>query len=230
MSTSLTAEGLNSAMLKVYNYVFLALLYTGLVSLFVESNKVLLAVTQTVPVVIGLIITSFILVIAINSVRKGTSKSALTGMFGVFATIWGVLLASVVSRYTTASLFLALFSAAILFLSMSGYGYFTKRDITSFGQYLFIALIALIIAMIINMFVGSSVLTMVISALAVLVFIGITAWDAQTIRNNLYAASGDEDALNYATINGALSLYLDFLNLALNLLELFGVKVPGNSD
>ena len=110
--------------------------------------------------------------------------------------------------------------AAVLFATMSGYGYFTKRSLESVGQFMFIGLIAIIIASIINIFVGSSVATMVISALAIIIFLGLTAHDTQQIRQMVSVEEPD----NNVELMGALTLYMDFINLFLNLLQLFGGK------
>ena len=117
------------------------------------------------------------------------------------------------------SIFNAFMGAAVLFGVMSFYGYFTKTNLDSIGKYAFIALIAIIIVSIINMFIGSTMLQMVVSAIAILVFLALTAYDTQDIREQL-AEGGDSTSVE---VLGALSLYLDFINLFINLLQLFGV-------
>jgi FtsH-binding integral membrane protein len=107
--------------------------------------------------------------------------------------------------------------AAILFGVMSGYGYFTKRSLDSVGRFMFVGLIAIVIASIVNIFIGSTVMQMVISALAIIIFLGLTAYDTQQIREEL--STGTSDA---AEVRGALTLYMDFINLFINLLQLFG--------
>ena len=114
----------------------------------------------------------------------------------------------------------AFMGAAILFGVMSFYGYFTKKNLDSIGKFMFVGLIAIIIASIINIFIGSSVASMVISALAIIIFLGLTAYDTQKIREEL-SVSGNNDV---AEVRGALTLYLDFINIFLNLLQLFGGK------
>ena len=122
--------------------------------------------------------------------------------------------------YQLGSIVSAFMGAAVLFATMSGYGYFTKRSLESVGQFMFIGLIAIIIASIINIFVGSSVATMVISALAIIIFLGLTAHDTQQIRQMVSVEEPD----NNVELMGALTLYMDFINLFLNLLQLFGGK------
>ena len=109
--------------------------------------------------------------------------------------------------------------AAILFAVMSGYGYFTKRSLESMGQFMFIGLIAIVIASIVNIFIGSSVMATVISALAIIIFLGLTAYDTQRIREMISVDTSDA-----VEISGALSLYMNFINLFINLLQLFGVR------
>jgi FtsH-binding integral membrane protein len=111
----------------------------------------------------------------------------------------------------------AFMGAAILFGTMSIYGYFTKRSLDSLGQFMFIGLIAIVIASIVNIFIGSSVMAMVISALAIIIFLGLTAYDTQKIREDLSV-----DTTPAAEVRGALTLYMDFINLFINLLQLFG--------
>jgi FtsH-binding integral membrane protein len=117
------------------------------------------------------------------------------------------------------SIFTAFMGAAVLFATMSFYGYFTKKNLDSIGQFMIVGLIAIIIASIINIFIGSTVMQMVISALAVIIFLGLTAYDTQKIREDLM-----DNTNEHAEVYGALTLYLDFINLFLSLVQLFGVK------
>lgn len=222
MSTmNFTAESINSAMIKVYQYVFGALLFTGAIAFGVEHTPALLSLSMNWVVQIVLFIASLFLTTHIASARAegDTVRGKLVTLFVTFAAIWGFLLAGVFARHAGSSIFLALISASILFLVMSAYGYFTKRDIVGFGPYFMIALIALILVSIVNVFVGSSTGSFVISIFAVLLFLGITAWDAQATRELIFQAS-NENELAFAQINGAVGLYLSFLNLFLNLLNL----------
>jgi FtsH-binding integral membrane protein len=119
--------------------------------------------------------------------------------------------------FTMGSIVSAFMGAAILFGVMSGYGYFTKQSLDSMGKFMFVGLIAIILASIVNIFIGSTVMQMVISALAIIIFLGLTAYDTQKIREELSMETSDS-----AEIRGALTLYMDFINLFLNLLQLFG--------
>ena len=131
----------------------------------------------------------------------------------------GLSFATIFAIYTMGSIVSAFMGAGVLFGVMSGYGYFTKKDLSGVGQFMIIGLIAIIIASIINIFIGSTVMQMVISALAIIIFLGLTAYDTQRIRELVsYDNTGREEVI------GALTLYMDFINLFINLLQLFGVK------
>jgi FtsH-binding integral membrane protein len=130
----------------------------------------------------------------------------------------GLSFATIFAVYNMGSIFTAFMGAAVLFGVMSFYGYFTKKNLDSVGQYMFVGLIAIIIASLINLFIGSTVLQMVISAIAIVVFLGLTAYDTQRIRQ-MVSVGGDTGR---EEVWGALSLYLDFINLFLSLLQLFG--------
>ena len=136
-----------------------------------------------------------------------------------FAALMGLSMATIFVVYASVSIFTAFMSAAVLFGVMSFYGYFTRRDLTSLGQFLFVGLIAIVIASVINIFIGSTVTQMVISAIAVVVFLGLTAYDTQNIRQQLSVSTNGN-----VEVIGALSLYLNFINLFMSLLHLFGNK------
>ena len=134
-----------------------------------------------------------------------------------FAALMGLSFATIFAIYTMGSIVNAFMGAAVLFGVLSGYGYFTKRSLDSVGKWMFVGLIAIVIASIINVFIGSSVGQMVISALAIVIFLGLTAYDTQKIREEL-----SFDTNGVAEVRGALTLYLDFINIFIHLLQLFG--------
>jgi FtsH-binding integral membrane protein len=129
----------------------------------------------------------------------------------------GLSFATIFAVFNMGSIVSAFMAAAILFGVMSGYGYFTKQSLDSVGKFMFVGLIAIVIASIVNIFIGSTVMQMVISALAIIIFLGLTAYDTQKIREELSMESSD-----VAEVRGALTLYMDFINLFINLLQLFG--------
>jgi FtsH-binding integral membrane protein len=134
-----------------------------------------------------------------------------------FAALMGLSFATIFAVFTMGSIVSAFMGAAILFGVMSGYGYFTKQSLDSVGKFMFVGLIAIVIASIVNIFIGSTVMQMVISALAIIIFLGLTAYDTQKIREELSIETNDS-----AEVRGALTLYMDFINLFINLLQLFG--------
>lgn len=153
------------------------------------------------------------------ALRTDPPKEIAQLMLVGFAAIMGLSFATIFAVYQLGSIASSFFGAAVLFLTMSAYGYFTKRSLDSFGKFLFVGLIAIVIASIVNIFIGSTVTQMVISALAILIFTGLTAYDTQKIREMIMY----EDQDNVEVI-GALTLYLDFINIFLSLLQLFGDK------
>jgi len=214
-----SVDEINTSMANVYKHMSLAVITSMIVSYFVGSSPELLQFFFT-----GIIkwIVIFAPVLAIfgvamvldNNPSKEVAQLCLHG----FAALMGLSFATIFAIFTMGSIVSAFTGAAILFGVMSFYGYFTKRSLESLGQFMFIGLIAIMIASIVNIFVGSTVVQMVISALAIIIFLGLTAYDTQQIREEL---SVNEDSA-VAEVRGALTLYMDFINLFLNLLQLFG--------
>ena len=215
-----SATQINEAMGRVYAHMSLAVLTSMIVSFLVGTNATLMAFFFTGImkwiVIFAPLAAIFGVTILLNaSPTKSMAQLCLHG----FAALMGLSFATIFVVYNMGSIVSAFMGGAILFGVMSGYGYFTKQSLDSLGKYLFVALIAIIIASIINIFIGSTVFQTVISALAILIFMGLTAYDTQQIRQEV---SIDNDGI--AEIRGALTLYLDFINLFINLLQLFGVK------
>lgn len=214
-------DQINSAMLRVYNHMSIAVLTSAVVAGLVASSEAAMAffftgfmqwVTLLLPVA------AIFLVSAVLASNPAKPVAVLT-LHG-FAALMGLSMGAIVHVYTTGSLVMCFVSSAILFATMSIYGYFTKRSLASLGQFMFIGLIAIIIASIVNIFIGSSVMTMVISALAIVIFLGLTAYDTQQIREIV----SEQAAGDCEEVIGALTLYLDFINIFVNLLQLVGVK------
>jgi FtsH-binding integral membrane protein len=197
----------------------LAVLTSMLISYIVSTSPALMAVLFGTALKWVIIFAPLVAVLALSFSLHKVSKSAAQLMLHGFAALMGLSMATIFAVYTSVSIFTAFMGAAVLFGVMSFYGYFTKRDLTSIGQFLFVGLIAIVIASVINIFVGSTVAQMVISAIAVIVFLGLTAYDTQNIRQQL-----SESNSNNAEVAGALSLYLNFINLFMSLLQLFGNK------
>lgn len=215
-----SAEEINSAMGRVYGNMSLAVITSMIVSYFVGTSPELLQFFFTGwikwIVIFAPLAAIFGVTILLNaSPTKGMAQLCLHG----FAALMGLSFATIFAIYNMGSIVSAFMGAAVLFGVMSGYGYFTKRNLDSVGKFMFVGLIAIVIASIVNIFIGSTVLQMVISALAIIIFLGLTAYDTQQIREEV---SVENDGI--AEIRGALTLYLDFINIFLSLLQLFGEK------
>lgn len=212
-----SAPQINSAMGRVYGHMALAVFTSMVVSFFVGNSAALMSFFFTGAMKWVVIFAPLVAILAVSFNMEKMSKSALQIFLHGFAALMGLSFSTIFVVYNLGSIVSAFMSAAVLFAVMSAYGYFTKKNLDSIGQFLFIGLIAIIIASVINIFIGSTVMQMVISAIAVIVFLGLTAYDTQKIREMV---SLDNDGR--AEIAGALSLYLDFINLFLSLLQLFG--------
>jgi FtsH-binding integral membrane protein len=218
-STYRSASEINSAMGRVYGHMSLAVLTSMIVSYFVGSSPELLAFFFTGALKWVVIFAPLLVILAFSVASEKFSKSGLQIFLHGFAALMGLSFATIFAMYTMGSIVSAFMGAGVLFAVMSGYGYFTKKDLSGVGQFMIIGLIAIIIASIINIFIGSTVFQMVISALAIIIFLGLTAYDTQRIRELVsYDNTGREEVL------GALSLYMNFINLFINLLQLFGIK------
>lgn len=213
-----SAEEINSAMGRVYGHMGIAVIVSMIVSYFVGTSPELLQFFFTGALKWIVIFAPLAAIFGIsyvlgNNPSKGVAQLCLHG----FAALMGLSFATIFAVFTMSSITSAFMGAAILFGVMSGYGYFTKRSLDSVGKFMFVGLIAIIIASIINIFIGSTVMQMVISSLAIIIFLGLTAYDTQRIRE---AVSVDTNSV--VEVTGALTLYMDFINLFLNLLQLFG--------
>ncbi len=214
---SRSASQINSAMGRVYGHMALAVLTSMIVSFIVGTNATLLEFFFTGALKWVVIFAPLVAILAASFAMETMSKSTLQLFLHGFAALMGLSFATIFAVYNMGSIVSAFMAGAILFGVLSFYGYFTKRDLTSIGQFLFVGLIAIILASIVNIFIGSTVMQMVISAIAVLIFLGLTAYDTQKIRE---AVSYENDGK--MEVWGALTLYLDFINLFLSLLQLFG--------
>jgi len=215
-----SASEINSAMGRVYGHMSLAVIVSMLVSYFVGTTPELLAFFFTGVLKWIVIFAPLAAIFGISYVLgNNPSKSVAQLCLHGFAALMGLSFATIFAVFNMGSIVSAFMGAAILFGVMSGYGYFTKKDLSSMGQMMFVGLIAIVIASIVNIFIGSTVMQMVISALAIIIFLGLTAYDTQQIRQELSVETSD-----VAEVRGALTLYMDFINLFLNLLQLFGER------
>ena len=213
-----SADEVNAAMGRVYGHMSLAVVVSMLVSYFVGTSPELLqffftGVLKWIVIFAPLAAIFGVSYVLGNNPTKEVAQLCLHG----FAALMGLSFSMIFAVFTMGSIVSAFMGAAILFAVMSGYGYFTKRSLDSVGKFMIVGLIAIIIASIVNIFIGSTVMQMVISALAIIIFLGLTAYDTQQIREMVSV-----DTSPAVEVSGALTLYMDFINLFLNLLQLFG--------
>ena len=229
-------EGLRAYMLKVYNYMTTGLLLTGLVAYFFGKASIVtgemgqivgvtsigaLLFSSPLKWVVMLAPLGFVFYLSAKINKMSVYSAQIT--FWIFSAIMGLSLASIFIVYTQASIARVFFISSGTFAAMSLYGYTTKKDLTKLGGFLFMGLIGIIIASLVNLFFQSSALHFAISVIGVLVFVGLTAYDTQSIKNMYYA--GDSESVGgKKALMGALRLYLDFINLFIMLLRLFGQR------
>ena len=222
-SAALFDEGLRKHMLRVYNYMGLGLVITGIVAFVVSQTPALYVPIFSTPlkwvVMLAPLAFVFFFSFRIHAMSAATAQMA----FWAFAAVMGLSLASVFLVFTGTSIARTFFITATMFGAMSLYGYTTKRDLSQFGSFLMMGLIGVIIASIVNIFLGSSALQFAISVIGVVVFVGLTAWDTQNIKEQ-YAENYDQESQQKLAVFGALSLYLNFVNLFQLLLSLTGQR------
>jgi hypothetical protein len=212
-----SASEINSAMGRVYANMSLAVIISMIVSYFVGTTPELLQFFFTGAMKWIVIFAPLVAIFAITFAMEKVDKQGAQLMLFGFSALMGLSFATIFAVFTMGSIVSAFMGAAILFGVMSAYGYFTRQSLDSMGKFMFIGLIAIVIASIVNIFIGSTVMQMVISALAIIIFLGLTAYDTQKIREEVsYETNG------VAEVRGALTLYMDFINLFINLLNLFG--------
>ena len=212
-------------MRKVYIWMTLALVITGITAYEVATTpSIIMAIASNSALMWGLIIAEFVLVFAISGAINRLSLTTATLLFVLYSVINGATLSFIFLLYTATSITSVFFITAGTFAVMAFIGYTTKTDLTSMGKILFMALIGIIIATVVNMFVGSSTLQMIVSYIGVLVFVGLTAYDSQKIKQMLMMAPDTGETSQKLALLGALSLYLDFINLFLYLLRIFGAR------
>jgi uncharacterized protein len=215
--------GLRQYMLRIYNYMASALALTGIVAYvfagYLETNRAL----AHSPLMFVIMLAPFGLVMLLSFGINKLSAAAAQGIFWLYAGLMGLSLSSIFLLYTGASIARVFFITAGTFTAMSLYGYTTRRDLSQMGSFLFMGLIGIVIASVVNMFLASSALQFAISVIGVVVFVGLTAWDTQSIKEMYYEGDGHEVAGKKAVM-GALRLYLDFVNLFMMLIQLLGVR------
>jgi uncharacterized protein len=214
--------GLRNYMLRVYNYMGSALALTGIVAWFAAASGFIERINHT-PIMWLVILAPLGLVMLMSFGINRLSFAASQGIFWLYSALMGLSMSTIFLLYTQTSIARVFFITAATFAGMSFYGYTTKRDLSQFGSFLFMGLIGIIIASVVNMFGQWDALRFAISVIGVLVFTGLTAYDTQAIKEMYYEGDGYELAGKKAVM-GALRLYLDFVNLFMMLIQLMGVR------
>lgn len=216
-------EGLRQHMLRVYNYMSLGLVVTGVVAFIVGTTPALYVPIFSSPLkwVVMLAPLAFVLFFSFR-IDKISASGAQT-LFWAFCAVMGLSLASIFLVFTGTSIARTFFITAAMFGATSLYGYTTKRDLSQFGSFLIMGLIGVVIASLVNLFIGSSLLQFAVSVIGVLVFVGLTAWDTQSIKEQ-YSENFAHEAQQKLAIFGAFSLYLNFINMFQLLLSLTGQR------
>lgn len=211
----------NSVMRRVYFKMFLAMIVTAVTSMFVAGNEAILTMifsNRIAPIVLLVLQVGVVLVLSGRIHKLSTPVASL--LFYLYSVLTGVVFSVILLVYTASSIAYTFFITAGVFAAMSVYGYFTSNDLSRMGSILFMALIGLIVCSLVNVFVNSSTMDWIISFAGVLIFIGLTAWDTQKIKQMTQYA--DQSMAGKIATLGALNLYLDFVNLFLYLLRFFG--------
>lgn len=213
-------NGISKFFTKVYLWMFIGLLLSTISSYFTATNSTIRSFVYNG---FGLIlIIELIVVITFSLLRRKVSPLGAKMMFIAYSIISGFTLSSIFIVYKLSSIITVFLSAAVMFGLLALYGYFTNQDLTSFGKMLIFGLLAVVIMSIINIFISNESFDITISIISVIVFLGLTAWDMQNLKKIYYYYENDYEALDKSAIYGALDLYLDFINIFLDLLRLFG--------
>ena len=223
MSMDAVAAEQQRFMVRVYNWMTAGLGVTGFLAYYVSNSEMMMNIIHGNPIVpIVLIVAQLGLVVYLSGWIEKMSASQATGIFMLYAGLTGLTFSFIFIAYTAASITSTFFVTAGTFAAMSVYGYTTKKDLTSWGSFLFMGLIGIIIASLVNMFLQSEAMHWIITYAGVLIFIGLTAYDTQKIKEmNILGNEGTDEDTKEA-ISGALRLYLDFINLFLMLLRIMG--------
>ena len=210
-STAVDA-GLRAHMLKVYNYMTSGVLLTGIVALLF-ANSGMAAQVMATPLRWLIILSPLAFIMVMSFGINKLSTGALQAMFWAFAAVMGLSMSTIFLVYSGESIARTFFVTAAAFASLSLWGYTTKRDLSGFGVFLFMGLLGIIIASIVNIFMKSDMMEFIISIAGVVIFAGLTAFDTQKLKYQYYQLGGDSRSMAVATNYGALNLYLDFINL-----------------
>ena len=217
-----SGNGMSKFFTKVYLWMFIGLLVSGGVAYYTSITP------SMIKFVYGaytwILILELIVVIVFSALRRKVSPTVAKILFLVYSGVSGLTLSSIFLLYKIESIGMVFISAALMFGLLAAYGYTTKNDLSSFGKVLLFALLAIVIMSVINLFIYNSTFGVIISVISIVVFLGLTAWDMQALKAMYNYYASDERELSKISIYGALDLYLDFINIFLSLLNLFGKR------
>ncbi|WP_448605944.1 Bax inhibitor-1 family protein [Neorickettsia risticii] len=218
-------EGLRVYMVKVFNYMAAALGITGLTAFFVASSPAMLSLLYQTPLQWVVMFAPIVFVVVFSTRILSMTSEKARGLFWCFSVLMGLSLSWVFIAYTGASVARVFFIAATMFGTMAIYGNNTRTDLTAMGSFLTMGVVGILIAALVNIFLASPAIYFAVSALGVVIFTGLTAYDVQRIRDLYYfSVNADEEALSKIAVVGALTLYFDFINIFVSLLNLMGER------
>lgn len=213
---------LRDHMVKVYNFMSIALGISGVVAFLFANSPALMQTIFTTPLKYLVMFAPFLFVMYFSAKIHSVSVQKAKSYLWIFSGLMGISLSSLLIIYTGTSIARVFFITASVFGSMSLYGYTTKKDLSGMGSFLMMGLIGIIIASLVNLFLQSPAIHFATSILGVLIFVGFTAYDTQAIKRQFFECAGNQEMMGKAAVMGALRLYMDFINLFIMLLQLFG--------
>lgn len=222
IDASFSTEATRRFLLNVYNWMAMGLALTGVIAYGVAQSPFVNAIISNPILYFGLFIAQIGIVLALSFAINKMPSAVAIGAFFLYATLTGVTFSVLFLVYTGGSIASTFFICAGMFAAVSAYGYFTKKDLAKMGTYLFMALIGLIIASVVNMFMKSDTMSLIISYVGVLIFTGLTAYDTQKIKKMSQTSDINSEQGKKGAVMGALALYLDFINMFLFLLRILG--------
>jgi hypothetical protein len=223
--TSLAAIESRKFLLNVYNWMAMGLALTAVIAYGVSTSETLLSAIFSNPILFwGIIILQFGVVIALSAAINKMPVLLAIGAFFLYAALTGLTLSSIFVLYTSSSIASTFLICALMFGSVSVFGYITKMDLSRFGTFMFMGLIGIVIASVVNIFLKSTMMYWIISYAGVVIFVGLTAWDTQKLKRMSEEVSFESDQGKKVAVLGALTLYLDFINMFLFLLRIMGSK------
>lgn len=219
-----TNSGLSAFMTGVYGWMFGGLTLTAIIAYFFTSSSALMVIAMNPIIFWGIAIAELGLVFYLSARIAKLSSQKATTLFGIYAALNGIFFSTIFILYTGTSIASAFLSTALMFGVLAIYGYTTKRDLTSIGHLALAGLVGIILASLVNIFLGNAGINAAINYLGIIVFLALTAYDNQKIKAMYLGYAGDQETLKKLAILGALTLYLDFINLFLDLLNIFGSR------